>query len=192
MSRFPIGVRVADGDVVPTAWQMNELLEERDRLAADVEELKARGAGAVVEDWHAGDVVRRVEAAIADEIAGDVAPAAIHNVARRVVDELLGDPVARRLEDGRVELLWPVDRDAAGAIVARPVLEELVAQVNALRTPVPPTKDAVRDAIRTVEDVFDAHYTPCAGCAALWDGVPIGPAVVRALVELGWLKVGSP
>jgi hypothetical protein len=43
------------------------------------------------------------------------------------------------------------------------------------------------EAVRLVEDVIDAHYTPCAGCAALWDGVPAGPAIVAALIEAGWV-----
>jgi hypothetical protein len=40
-SRYPIGRRVAVGEHMPTAAEMNELLEERDQLAASAERLLA-------------------------------------------------------------------------------------------------------------------------------------------------------
>jgi hypothetical protein len=42
-ARYPIGRRVATGEAMPTAAEMNELLAERDALAAEVDQWKALG-----------------------------------------------------------------------------------------------------------------------------------------------------
>lgn len=78
------------------------------------------------------------------------------------VDALIEDAGDRR-EPGTVRVLETL-RAAVRYLERRPVVESL------------------DDAVRVVEDIFEAHYAPCAGCAALWDGVAIGPAVVEALV----------
>lgn len=125
-ARFPIGRRVATGEAMPTAAEMNELLEERDALAAGVAELVARRRG--LTEPVLVNLQARVEHAVA-QLAGVIGRSAM---AARLIEVLFADPILSRYDDGRVEIAWPDDADAA-CIVARPVADALVDDLNRMR-----------------------------------------------------------
>lgn len=125
-TRYPIGRRVATSETMPTAAEMNELLQERDTLAADLAELVARRRG--LGEPVLVDLQARVEHAVG-QLAGVIGR---REMAARLIEVLFADPILSRYDDGRVAIAWPNDADAA-CIVARPVADALVADLNRMR-----------------------------------------------------------
>lgn len=126
-ARYPLGRRVATGETLPTAADMNALLEERDQLAA---QLQHRPASAL--DGHATAAAERlVVHALRQTIpSADLDVAA--KAARVILALLVADPTLYRRDDGHVSITWPTD-DAVACIVARPVADALVDDLNRMR-----------------------------------------------------------
>lgn len=113
-----------------------------------------RAARHVEDDLAAAAAVERV---LADRLAGDVDPKALRWAATDVVERLLGDPVAtvRYDDNGNVvglDLAWPTEH-ARACIVARPVLDRLVGEVDELRNRAVAQLAEVGDLRREVADL---------------------------------------
>lgn len=75
------------------------------------------------------DAVRVVGDVLAEEVS--TSPEDLERIARDVVDALVADPVLTQHFDGTVTIAWP--SGAAVALVSRPALDGIAAEVSKLR-----------------------------------------------------------
>lgn len=89
------------------------------------------------------DAVRVVEDIIAEEVS--TSPDDLSRIARDIVDALTADPTLTQHGDGTVTIEWPSD-GALVALVSRPFVDGIAAEISALRRALVTIRAVVRAA----------------------------------------------